>query len=103
MRKLWVVLTGTLVAIGFTGVGPAGAKSANPVNVSGKVNVKGRKDISSKSSASLELEQDDYYFNPTFVKVKPGEKVTVELKNEGGTTHTFTSDSLNVDEQVSAG
>jgi plastocyanin len=37
------------------------------------------------------------------VKVKPGEKVTIELKNEGSATHTFTSDALNVDQQVSAG
>jgi plastocyanin len=34
------------------------------------------------------------------VKVSRGEKVTVELKNEGGTTHTFTSTALHVDKQV---
>jgi plastocyanin len=103
MRKFWVGLAGTLVVVGFTGIGPAAAKSSNPVNVSGKVNVKGKKDISTKSSASLEVEQDDFYFEPTFVKVKPGEKVTVELKNEGSSTHTFTSDSLKVNQQVAPG
>jgi plastocyanin len=46
------------------------------------------------------MEADDYYFGPTFVKVKPGEKVTIELENEGTMTHTFTSDSLKVDEQL---
>ena len=101
MRKFWIVLAASLVVVGFTGVGPAAAKSSNPVSVSGKVNVKGKKDISSKSSAKIEIEADDYYFEPTFVKVAPGEKVTVELKNEGSASHTFTSDSMNIDQQVS--
>ena len=103
MRKLWILPTTALVVVGFVGIAPAGAKSSNPVSISGKVNVKGKKDISGKSKATIELEQDNYYFEPTFVKVSPGEKVTVELKNEGNTTHTFTSDSLNVDQSVSAG
>jgi len=103
MRKLWILLATAGMVVGFVGIAPAGAKSSNPVNVSGKVNAKGKKDISGKTSATIELEADNYYFNHTFVKVSPGEKVTVELKNEGNTTHTFTSDSLSVDQQVSAG
>jgi plastocyanin len=104
MRRVWIVLAGVLTAIGFVGagvgVGPAGAKTSKPVNVDGKVNVKGTKDISSKSAATIDMEADDYYFEPTFVKVKPGEKVTIELENEGNASHTFTSDSLNIDQQV---
>ena len=102
MRRVWVVLAGALVVIGFV-AGPAGAKTSKPVSVDGKVNTKGTKDISAKTSATLELEADDFYFKPTFVKVKAGEKVTVELKNEGNATHTFTSDSLSIDQQVAAG
>jgi plastocyanin len=103
MRKLWILLAAAVMVVGFVGIAPAGAKSSNPVNVSGKVNVKGKKDISGKSKASIDIEADNYYFEPTFVKVSPGEKVTVELENEGNTTHTFTSDSLNVDQSLSAG
>jgi len=107
MRRVWIVLAGVLTAIGFVGagvgVGPAGAKTSKPVNVDGKVNVKGTKDISSKSAATIDMEADDYYFEPTFVKVKPGEKVTIELENEGNASHTFTSDSLNIDQQVAPG
>jgi plastocyanin len=107
MRRVWIVLAGVLTAIGLVGVGvgvgPAGAKTSKPVNVDGKVNVKGTKDVSSKSAATIDMEADDYYFGPTFVKVKPGEKVTIELENEGNASHTFTSDSLGVDEQVAAG
>ena len=102
MRRVWVMLAGALVVIGFA-AGPAGAKTSKPVPVDGKVDVKGTKDISSKSAATIEIEADDYYFGPTFVKVKPGEKVTIELENEGNASHTFTSDSLGVDEQVAAG
>ena len=102
-----MVLAGVLMVSGLVGVGvgvgPAGAKTSKPVSVDGKVNVKGTKDVSSKSAATIDMEADDYYFGPTFVKVKPGEKVTIELENEGNASHTFTSDSLGVDEQVAAG
>ncbi len=56
------------------GVAPAAAKTSKPVTLNGKVNNKGSKDISAKAKASLELEAGDFYFKPTFVKVKPGEK-----------------------------
>jgi plastocyanin len=99
-----MLLTGMLLVLttGLLGFGaaPAGARPSKPVNVDGTINVKGTKDISSKSAATIDMEADDYYFGPTFVKVKPGEKVTIELENEGTMTHTFTSDSLKVDEQL---
>jgi plastocyanin len=103
MRKLCTLLAASALAIGLFGVAPAGAKTTKPVTLDGKVNAKGTKDISGKSSATLELEADDYYFNPTFIKLAPGEKVTLTVKNEGDSTHTFTSDALNVDKQVSSG
>ena len=102
MRKLWIVSTTALFVVAFVGIGAgaAAAKSSNPVSISGKVNAKGKKDVSGKTSATIEIEQDNYYFGPTFVKASPGEKITVELKNEGNTTHTFTSDSLGVDKEL---
>jgi plastocyanin len=105
MRKFWSVSTVVLVTLGVVGVGvgPAAAKTSKPVTLDGKVNNKGSKDISGKKAATLEVEADDYYFEPTFVKVQPGEKVRITLENEGKTTHTFTSDSLNIDQQVAAG
>ena len=103
MRRAWIVLAAVLMAIGVVGVGPAGAKSSKPVSIDGKVNAKGAKDISSTKSASIEIEADDYYFNPTFVKVQPGEKVRITLKNEGSAVHTFTSDGLSIDHDVAAG
>jgi plastocyanin len=90
-----------LVAV-FAGV-PAGAASKPPVTLGQKVNFKGTKDVSKKSSATIETELDDYYFNPTFIKAKAGEKITFELDNEGKMTHTFTSDVLNVDKELQPG
>ena len=102
-RRVAIVLTGALLVVGFGVVGLAGAKTSKPVTVDGKVNVEGTKDVSAKSAATIDMEADDYYFGPTFVKVKPGEKVTIELENEGNASHTFTSDSLSIDQQVAAG
>jgi plastocyanin len=106
MRKAWIMLTVAVTALtvlGLAGSAPAGAKTNKPVKIDGKVTVKGTKDISGKTTATLKLEADDYYFNPTFVKVSPGEKVTIEVENEGNAPHTFTSDGLSVDQQVSPG
>ena len=103
MRKLLILVAVSALAVGLVGIGPASAKTSKPVTLSGKVNAKGTKDLSGKSSATLELEADDFYFNPTFVKVSPGEKVTIKFKNEGSATHTFTSSALSIDQQVSAG
>ena len=103
MRKLGIFLAASALTLAMVGVAPASAKTTKPVTLDGKVNNKGTKDISKKKAATLEIEADDFYFSPTFVKVKPGEKVAITLKNEGDTTHTFTSDALNIDQQVSAG
>jgi plastocyanin len=65
------------------------------------VNNKGTKDISTKgASTEIEVEADDFYFEPTFIKVAPGQKIKVELKNEGSVAHTFTSTTLGVDQEV---
>ena len=80
----------------------AGAKA--PVTLSGTVNNKGTQDISGDgASAKIEVEADDFYFNPTFIKVAPGQKITVELKNEGSVAHTFTLTALNIDKEVQPG
>lgn len=79
----------------------ASKKTTAPVQLSGQVTNKGTKDISSKgASTDLELEADDFYFNPTFIKAAPGQKVTLEIKNEGSATHTFTSPTLNIDQEI---
>jgi plastocyanin len=61
----------------------------------------GTKDVSAESKVELEL--DDDYFEPTVLEGKPGERVTLELKNEGGSEHNLTIDELKIDQDVEPG
>ena len=54
-------------------------------------------------SNEAEVELDDYYFEPTVLKGKPGSSVTLELKNEGSVEHNFTIDSQGIDKDLKAG
>lgn len=56
-----------------------------------------------EDNGKTEVEMDDYYFEPTVLQGKPGEKVTLELKNEGQTEHTFTIDSQGVNQDLGPG
>ena len=61
----------------------------------------GTADVSGKEE--IELELDDKYFEPTLLKGKPGQKVTVGLGNKGTLEHTFTIDSESVDVDLKSG
>jgi plastocyanin len=61
----------------------------------------GTEDVSGKSE--IELEADDNYFKPTLLKGKPGQKLTLEIKNEGKAEHNFSIDSMNIDQDLEAG
>lgn len=73
------------------------------VELSGPVNDKGSADISDAGATpSIDIEADDSYFEPTFIKAAPGATVTVKVENEGDTAHTFTIDGA-VDQQLEPG
>ena len=93
---------GTTDATNATDTTAADAATGDaPVSLSGKVNDEGTKDASGAST--LEVEADDFYFKPTFIKTTAGQKLTIALKNEGQAAHTFTSTELDVDEEVAPG
>jgi plastocyanin len=48
----------------------------------------------------VEMELDDFYFEPTTIKAPGGSTATLKLFNEGDQVHTFTIDSLDVDEEL---
>lgn len=50
-----------------------------------------------------EVELDDYYFDPTVIQGKAGQKVTLELKNEGKVEHSFTLAAQGIDKTLSPG
>ena len=81
----------------------SGATTPAGVELSGTVNDKGSADISGDgASPTIDIEVDDSYFDPTFIKAAPGAAVTVKVENEGDTTHTFTVDG-GVDQQLEPG
>lgn len=84
---------GTTSTTGGTGETP-------PVSLEDPVNSHGTQAL---EGDSLPMELDDFYFEPTFVTAASGEAATVRLHNEGSVAHTFTIESLNVDEVVDAG
>ena len=56
-----------------------------------------------EDTGKTEVELDDFYFKPTVLEGKAGEKVTLELKNEGNTEHSFTIDSQGIDKDIQPG
>jgi plastocyanin len=55
------------------------------------------------SDEKVEIEMYDNYFEPTILKGEPGQKVRIELKNEGKAAHTFTVTEQSVDQEVQPG
>lgn len=80
---------------------PSAGASA-PVALAGTVNDHGTKDASG-GSAEVEVELDDFYFGPTFVRGAPSKAYTLKLKNAGDVVHTFTVDGFPVDVTVQPG
>lgn len=102
MRKLFALIGAAIVAIalaGGTALAGVATKSNPPVKLEGKVNNKGTKQV---KKGKISIEEDDFYFKPTFPKSKLGSKVTVSLQNEGNTQHTFTIPSLGIDTVLDA-
>src|SRR4029079_19283000 len=80
-RKL-IVLSALVVVVAVacgddSGSSNASTGTSTPVRLAGKVNVHGQKDLG--GAATLEIEQDDFYFSPTFVKASAGQTIKVEL------------------------
>jgi plastocyanin len=65
------------------------------------INSKGTKNVS--GAKNVELEMDDFYFKPTVLKGTPGQKLGIELKNEGKVEHNLTITNQQIDKDVPAG
>lgn len=114
MRKLVAVMglvvlmaaacgdSGDTASSSGTGTGTETGDTKEPVKLTGTTNNHGGEDVSGKDDAEVELELDNFYFAPTYIKAKGGQKVTVKLKNEGSTPHTFTM-ADGPDEQLAPG
>src|SRR2546426_3764744 len=58
----------------------------------------GTKDV--RNLSKLELEADDYYFSPTFLRGKPGQKLTLLIENEASTLHNISTPALGIDKDI---
>ena len=58
----------------------------------------GAKDV--RNLSKLELEADDYYFSPTFLWGKPGQKLALLVENEASTLHNISIPALGVDKDI---
>lgn len=87
---------------GSQGSKEGGSESGGKKTIAGvQASFHGMMDVSGKSDTSLEL--DDFYFEPTVLEGKPGQKMTIELENEGENEHNFSIDSQGIDEDVEPG
>jgi plastocyanin len=96
-RSLGVVLLLALVA---TACSKSGDESeGGTTTITGqKANDHGTNDVSGESS--VELEQHNFYFEPTILKGSPGQKLTIELSNEGSALHNFSIPDQSIDQDV---
>ena len=58
----------------------------------------GTKDV--RNLSKLELEADDYYFSPTFLRGKPGQTLTLLVENEVSTLHNISIPALGIDKDI---
>jgi plastocyanin len=99
MRKILLIGAALiLVTAACSDDDESGGGGEAPVDLEGTVNDEGGN--GEVSNGEVEMELDDFYFGPTFTQAEAGGAVTVSLFNEGDTLHTFTIDSLGIDEEV---
>ena len=58
----------------------------------------GTKDV--KGKGVLDLEADNYYFDPTFLRGTPGQKINIQIKNDSGTLHNFSIPEQQIDVDI---
>jgi plastocyanin len=86
----------------------AGAGGEGESEGGGSVTIAGQ-EATSRGSAdvsgmdAIDLEVDDFYFEPTVLEGEAGQALTVTMSNAGDAPHTFTVDELNVDHELQPG
>lgn len=116
MKRGVVIVAGMLLVLAAAGCGSSSSSSSGTTNGNGersgsgggggqkviagvKANNHGTKTVSKET----EVELDDYYFEPTVIQGKAGQKVTLELKNEGKIEHNFTLAAQGIDKTLEPG
>jgi plastocyanin len=114
MKRGVVIVAGCVLLLAAAGCGSSSSSSSGGTTTEESGGGGGQKTIAGvkandhgtkavEDNGKTEVELDDFYFEPTVLEGKPGQTVTLELKNEGETEHTFTIDSQNVDQDLGPG
>jgi plastocyanin len=114
MRRFPIVVAVAALAL----VAVACGKTKTPTTPSGNgttppasgntdpITKKGTKDVSALTKFSIGADNEgstEFYFDPTFLKAKAGQKVTVALENKGTVPHNFSITALNVNQDLAVG
>ncbi|HEY7268733.1 MAG TPA: cupredoxin domain-containing protein [Dehalococcoidia bacterium] len=91
-----MILGGLAVACGGGGNNDKSASSVSLGSV--QASDHGTKDIS--KATSLDLEVDDFYFAPTFIKGTPGQTLSVNISNDSNSLHNFSVQAAGVDQDI---
>jgi plastocyanin len=105
MRKLVIVLLATVLlgaGCGDDDDGEGATDATTPTTAGSPVPLPPGTPFHGAADAEdgMEVELDNFYFGPTVIEATPGQSFKVNLFNEGSAPHTFTVDSLNVDERL---
>jgi plastocyanin len=109
VRRLPILAAAAFLLVGAAACGGYGgddkeSEEGTTTTIGGaQVESHGTKDVSGVGSEKVEIEMYDNYFEPTILEGKPGQKVTIELKNEGEAAHTFTVSEQSIDQEVQPG
>lgn len=107
MRIIYPAFAAGIVALsacgssGGSSSGGAGSNSGKQTIAGVPANGKGTKDVT--GMPGVQIEADNFYFEPSIVKGSPGQRLTVTVKNVSSTEHTFTVTSPNVNKELGAG
>jgi len=107
LRRLPILVAAVFLLVGAAACGGSGgndeSEEGTTTTIGGvQTESHGTKDVSGETG-KVEIEMYDNFFEPTILEGKPGQKVTIELKNEGKAAHTFTISEQSVDQEVQPG
>lgn len=97
-----VVAALALVSCGGDEAGTTASDQGNEeptITIEGEeANDHGSEDVS--GADEVEVEMDDFYFEPTILTGKPGQKITLKFFNEGDALHNFSLEEQGIDQDV---
>jgi plastocyanin len=108
--RVWLVLLAVVLVASACGEeepslsagSEPGGEEGGSVTIAGQeATSHGSEDVSGMDSIQLEL--DDFYFEPTVLEGEAGQALTVTMFNEGDAPHTFTIDELDIDQELQPG